>query len=104
MAVRSNVHKLFTLAPILVLAFVFTGIVILDRVKAQEVLEGEDITIEGEPITNKSSTTEVPLKSAEQIFFELPYEVKYNIMVDRKESLDDLVSKYAKLYDSCRFK
>jgi len=73
-----------------------------DRSNAK--VEGENITVEGDKIVNGSTTTEVPLKSAEQIFLELPYEVKYTLTLEKKESADLLASKYAKLYDSCRFK
>jgi len=96
-----QLRTMFSLTPFLVLAFVFTGVIVLDRVNAQEVLE-EGILEPEQPVVG-STTTEVPLKSAEQIFFELPYEVKYNLTLEKKEAADNLASKYAKLYDTCRF-
>jgi len=94
-------YEVFFWFAVFCLAIGFFFLVRFDRSNAQ--VEGEDITVEGDVIVNGSTTTEVPLKSAEQIFFELPYEVKYTLTLEKKEAADNLASKYAKLYDTCRF-
>lgn len=61
--------------------------------KAQE----EIVVEQPEP----SST--VIIKSDTEIFNELPDFQKYELTLEAKEATDNLASKYAKLYDTCRF-
>lgn len=79
---------------ILFFGLIFILLIFADRSNGQE----------GEPIIEepKASTT-ISFKSDLEIFNELPDFQKYEITLDAKEASDNLASKYAKLYDTCRF-
>jgi hypothetical protein len=81
-------------------AFIFAGLLmgIVISVSAQEIdpITNPDILLEPS-LSDPSVSSSVPIVEKE-----LTLEEKYFISSDRNEDLEILVSKYAKLYDTCR--
>lgn len=82
---------------IFALVALFLYIVLIgDRANAQE-----NILVE-EQKPSSSIVVIVP-KTEQELFFELSDQEQFEKAITIKEASDNLASKYAKLYDSCRF-